>query len=155
MPVFDADRGTARVVVAPGITGRSHQPGQHFMAGHVTQVRGQGAFHQLETVVEVVFQRPCGGVVKGDGRRDRFLAGIHPRLVSEDALTVFFIGDGFGLKRRASAEQHGRGEGGTNESAGFFRHVQSFAFFEFIRLEHFSYPDCPDASAGPQCATGH
>ncbi|MNI70641.1 hypothetical protein D3C73_1264650 [compost metagenome] len=68
------------------------------MTGHIAQVRGQGALHELEAVVQVVLQRPGGRFVKGDGRSDRFLAGIHARLIGEDALTVLFVGGGLGLQ---------------------------------------------------------
>ncbi|MNZ99379.1 hypothetical protein D3C78_1187000 [compost metagenome] len=68
------------------------------MAGNIAQVRRQGAFHELEAVVEVVFQRPGGRFIKGDGRGDRFLAGIHARLIGENALTVLFVGGGLGVQ---------------------------------------------------------
>ncbi|MNL34789.1 hypothetical protein D3C87_1567800 [compost metagenome] len=77
LAVFDADRGTAGIVVTAGVTGRGDQAREHLVTGYVAQVRGQRAFHQFEAVVEVVFQCAGGGFVKGDRCSNRLLAGIH------------------------------------------------------------------------------
>ncbi|MOA61542.1 hypothetical protein D3C78_1867180 [compost metagenome] len=77
------------------------------MAGDVAQVRGQGAFHQLEAVVQVVFQRPGRRFVKGDRRGDRLLVTVHAGLVVDDALAVLLFGDGLGFQRRTGTEQQG------------------------------------------------
>jgi len=75
--VLDADAGAARIVVAVVVAGVGHELGQHVRGRDVEQAARERALHQLEPVVEVVLERPGGGLEEGDGRGHRLLVVVH------------------------------------------------------------------------------
>ncbi|MNP20428.1 hypothetical protein D3C76_1129980 [compost metagenome] len=128
LAVFDTDGGTPGVIVTPGVTRRGHQPWQHLVAGDITQVAGQRAFHQFEAVVQVVFQGLRGRFVEGDGFGDRLLIGIHLRLVADDPLSGFILAVLMRFGRRTCGQQEGGGDGRTEQRLRQSWHSQSLVF---------------------------
>ncbi|MNE34887.1 hypothetical protein D3C80_1286250 [compost metagenome] len=122
LAVLDADRGAAGVVVAPGVAGRGHQPRQHLVAGHVLEVGGQRAFHQLEAVVEVVLEGARGGLVEGDRRAHRLLLGIHARLVDDQPMALFLFRVGLRVQRSTGSEYR-RSDGNAEKREGISGHI--------------------------------
>jgi len=67
---------------------------------------GQGIFHHLEAVVQVVLDGPGHGFFKGDRAGDRFLIGEQRYNVFAHPLSM--IGQGQGFRRNRTTRQHQR-----------------------------------------------
>ena len=84
------------------------------------QALTEGVFHQLEAVVEVVLERPCGGLMKADRRGHRLLIGEHAEAVGLQARAQFVLGVGYRAECAATGQQQRqRGRGQQAAMGGF------------------------------------